>query len=187
MGASDTRPRPWLLCGEWAAVGPVKASTEVDDRQAACQTSPFAVLGGSLLGPALCPACPAPVLSLSFPTAPIQTLVCSPTKARLCASAAVSLWPTLLLRGTCHVSTAANQRHLRGRRRTAGVEKLQPASWGSGGPCVHFRSRAGPVARGALGGGPWAGGQAPVAHAPPRVALSAPARFTASRTPTGSW
>lgn len=37
------------------------------------------------------------------------------------------------------------------------MEKLQPASWGSGGPRVHFRSRAGPVARGALGGGPRAG------------------------------
>lgn len=128
-----------------------------------------------LSGPALRPACPGPSSSPFLFTAPFPTLVCCPTQKPISAPPwlSQSLWPTLLLKGTCH---------LRSLRRITDEERRQPAAPRSG-RLLRRQPLPAPGRPGGVGGP----GPAPVAHAPPRAALSAPARFTASRTPTGSW
>lgn len=175
--ARDTHahPRP-LRAGEWAAVGPAKASTGVGvgDRQAARQTCPLAVLGGPRSQDQRCvlPA-PAPRPPLSSSLHPSRRLSAVPPRS-----------PSLRLRG-CH-SLSGPRSFSRERVTSVACGGSRTRSGGSlqlrarGGSCVGSCSRrlAGPAEWGA---------RARLPSPTPRAALSAPARFTASRTPTGSW
>lgn len=149
--ARDTHAHPRSLhAGEWAAVGPAKASTGVGvgGRQAARQTCPLAVLGGPRSQDQRCvlPA-PAPRPPLSSSLHPSRRLSAVPPRS-----------PSLRLRG-CH-SLSGPRSFSRERVTSVACGGSRTRSGGSlqlrarGGSCVGSRSRrlAGPAEWGARAG-----------------------------------